>query len=595
MAISVDIPSLINGLQVFKPGRPLKNFIGEATFPNFKGFSPGAKITFDFPLTVLVGPNGSGKSSVLHALWGMPLKKSTSRFWFSTAVDPITEGGANGVPRYYYKHWVTELNRFVETRKVRVGRRRGYWEPARALVSDGMAAMPAPTEKAKPFRSADRWTPTAREVAYLNFKCEFSAFDRVFYFADRSQTLEERQKTISEDARKLARVIRGNLQSYKPGGRQAVFENRILTALELDWVSYILGREYIGARYVLHRLYGHIEAPTVVFQRPNLTYSEAFAGSGELAVVRAVIEVLSYAKYTLVLLDEPETSLHPGAQERFLGFLLERIRTEHLQVVISTHSPTLVNLLPPSAIRTLEETVDGKTQIVEVTHPEAAFNVLGHQSNDKIILVVEDALLTCLVQLALRQLSAGERSAFTIHTPSTGADTILKYDIPGWMAENRNVFVILDGDQNPGNQIDFGAMTAAQKLMLETLIHARYKVRPLHVSDGKEEPGLSYLKWVQDRVKFLSAVCPEQVLLEQLVGDDNAKDSAYNNQLAKTNLIAKLAADGQPTDANALRVHVGYIIKNSGQGNKYIEELVATLREIIAFDAANRPVRRAEP
>jgi predicted ATPase len=588
MPISVDIPGLIKKIESFGPGRPLANFIGEATFPNFKGLAPGAKITFAFPLTVIVGPNGSGKSSILHALWGMPLKKSTSRFWFSTAVDPITEGGANGVPRYHYKHWISELNRYVETRKVRVGRRRGYWEPARALVSDGMAPMPELTEKTKKYRSADRWTPTAREVKYLNLKCEFSAFDRVFYFADRSHTLDERQKNIAKDAKKLARVIQAGLQSYKPGGHQAVFENRELTPVELDWVSYILGREYTGARYVLHRLYGHIEAPTVVFKRPNLTYSEAFAGSGELAVVRAVIEILSYPKYTLVLLDEPETSLHPGAQERFLGFLLEIIRTQHIQVVISTHSPTLVNLLPPSAIRTLEETTDGKMQIVEVTHPEAAFNVLGHQSNTKITVVVEDALLTCLVQMAVRLLSPGEQSALVIHTPSTGADTILTYDIPVWMAEERNIFVILDGDQDPGDKIDFDSMTAAEKLKLGKLIHSRFKVRPLHVSDGKEEPALSYLKWVSDRVRFLGTVCPEQVLLEQLVGADKAKDSAKDNQLAKTNLIARLAKDGHPTDAQALKVHAGYILANGGRGNPHIESLVLTLRDIIKFDAESR-------
>ncbi|MGW8391475.1 ATP-dependent nuclease [Pseudoduganella sp. HUAS MS19] len=588
MAISIEIAKLIQALSKFSPGKPLNNFIGEATFPNFKGLAPGAKITFEFPLTAIVGPNGSGKSSILHALWGMPLKKSTSRFWFSTAVDPIAEGGAYGVTRYHYKHWISELNQFVETRKVRGRKRRGYWEPARALVSDGMAPMPAPTAKAEPFRSADRWTPTVREVKYLNFKCEFSAFDRVFYFADRSQTLEQRQNDIAKDAEKLARVIGKGLQSYKPGGYQAVFENRELTPVELEWVCYILGREYVSARYVLHRLYGLIEAPTVVFRRPNLTYSEAFAGSGELAVVRAVIEILSYPQYTLVLLDEPETSLHPGAQERFMGFLLETIRTKHIQVVVSTHSPTLVNMLPPEAIRTLEEDANGKTQIVAVNHPEAAFNVLGHQSNDKITIVVEDVLLTSLVQLAAKQLSAGDQSAITFHTPATGADNILTYDIPGWISENRNIFVILDGDQNPGNKIDFGKLTDAEKLKLETYIHARYKVRPLHVSDGKVEPGLTYLKWVEERVHFLSSVCPEQVLLEQLVGVDAAKPSAANNKLAKKKLIEKLAADGHATDAQALRASVSFIIPNFGRDNNHIKALADTLREIIKFDVARK-------
>ena len=591
MAKFLDIPALVSSLSRFKPGRPLENFIGEATFSNFKGLALGTKISFDFPITVVVGANGMGKSSILHALWGMPLRKSTSRFWFSTAVDPIIDGGGNGIPRYHYKHWIKDLNRYVETRKVRGRKRLGYWEPARALISEGMAPMPMPNAKDNPFRSADRWTPTAREVKYLNFKCEFSAFDRIFYFADRSQTLEERQKEISEDAKKLNRVIKDGRQSYKPGGRQAVFENRDLTAEELEWVSYILGREYISARYVLHRLYSHIEAPTVVFKRPNLTYSEAFAGSGELAVVRAVIEILGYPQFSLVLLDEPETSLHPGAQERLMGFLMEMVKTRHFQIVISSHSPTLVNLLPPCAVKILEETPDGKTQIVAVNHTEAAFNVLGHQSKNKITVVVEDALLTALVQMAAKRLPAGDQAALTFHTPATGADNILTYDIPGWLSENRNVFVILDGDQKPANQIDLDNFTDKEKLKLGTLTYNRYKVYPLHVTDGNPEPALSYLKWVRDRVHFLNAVCPEQVLFEKLVGVDKAKSSANDNQLAKKNLIAELEDRGHPTDANALRASVSFIIDRGGIGNPYIEALTATLSDIIKFDAAQRAVK----
>jgi hypothetical protein len=117
-------------------------------------------------------------------------------------------------------------------------------------------------------------------------------------------------------------------------------------------------------------------------------------------------------------------------------------------------------------------------------------------------------------------------------------------------------------------------------------------VKPLHVGDGKEEPALSYLKWVEDRVRFLSAVCPEQVLLEQLVGAEEAKDSASDNKLAKANLIARLEKDGHPTDAQALKVHVGYILPNGGRGNPYIEKLVLTLRDIIKFDVESRVVKK---
>ncbi len=250
----------------------------------------------------------------MHALYGMPLRKSTSRFWFSTAIDPIEDGGEFGVPSYFYLHWVSGLKRFVETRKVRGKKRYGYWEPARALESDGMQPMPPLSDKEQPFRSKDRWNPTEREVIYLNFKCEFSAFDRFFYFPARGETQDNRQQRFLVGAQRLGRVVKKRLQSYAPGGKPAVFENRDLTELERAWIGYILGREYTAARYIQHRLYGGVEAPSVIFNRSKLTYSEAFAGSGELAVVRAIDRILRAPKYALILLDEPETSLHPGAQ-----------------------------------------------------------------------------------------------------------------------------------------------------------------------------------------------------------------------------------------------------------------------------------------
>lgn len=586
MPIQLDIPELLKILGKFKPGAPLDKFIGEAIFPSFKNLEPGSRITFEFPLTALVGANGSGKSSILHALWGMPRNFSTARFWFSTAVDPISDGGENGLPRYIYKHWVKELNSYVETKKVRGARRSDYWESARALKSDGMKAMPPLVKKDEPFRSASRWNATVRDVKYINFKCEFSAFDRLFYFPDRSQSHQQRLTTILKGAKRLSNVIDGDLQNYAPGGYPAVFENRTLDADELAWVSYILGREYQSARYVLHRLYGKIEAPTVVFQRPNLTYSEAFAGSGELAVVRAVIELCATPNLSLVLLDEPETSLHPGAQERLLGFLLEMIRTKHLQIVISTHSPTIVNLLPTKAIKVLEETSSGQARVVDVSHPQVAFNRLGHVAAGKITVAVEDELLRALTAMAMRMLDPGERQAIDLYVPPAGAANILTAVIPTWLNDGRNAYVIIDGDQNPNEPLpNPDEMTPADRKKLGTLIYKMFKVRPLHVSDEHEEPASSYVKWVSRRVRYLNAVCPEQVLLEAYIGEAAAAASTNDNQLAKTALVAALANDGHSTTAEGLKSATTFIIKNGGAANKHVLHLKGILQEILADQA----------
>lgn len=110
-----SIETLITSIEKNFGEKKFDKFIHSITFPKFKKLEPFTRIDFRFPITLLVGPNGAGKSSVLHALWGAPRGYSTSRFWFSTKVDPI-EGVRNDVPRYWYSHFIKELNQVVETR-----------------------------------------------------------------------------------------------------------------------------------------------------------------------------------------------------------------------------------------------------------------------------------------------------------------------------------------------------------------------------------------------------------------------------------------------------------------------------------------------
>ncbi|WP_146672282.1 AAA family ATPase, partial [Escherichia coli] len=90
---------------------------------------------------------------------------------------------------------------------------------------------------------------------------------------------------------------------------------------------------------------------TALLSSDKLTYTESFAGSGEFAIVSLILNIYSAKPNSLILLDEPEVSLHPGAQKRMMDVLYSIVEQKKHQVVISTHSPVIVNTLPKDAIK----------------------------------------------------------------------------------------------------------------------------------------------------------------------------------------------------------------------------------------------------
>lgn len=515
-----EISQLVAAISKFNPGKPLKHYITHAVFPKFKSIEPGTRVDFSFPLTALVGANGIGKSSLLHALWGMPHGYSTHKFWFSTALDPIAS--KKGSPqRYFYGHWNDAYKGAVETRKARIGKKADYWEPYRLSTADGMAPLPEGEFEGK---DKDRWNPVRRKVVYINLKASFGSFDRFFYFEDFDKN-DELRRVMQLEALRLKRIKESGRQSFKLGGSQRVFVNRELTKNELQHVCRILGRTYESAHLIKHSLYpgGRGKDISVVFRR-GTEYSEAFAGSGEIAAVRVVVDVLGTDDSSLILLDEPETSLHPGAQRALLRFLLEQIKLKKHQIILSTHSPEFLNGLPDDAIKVFEDNGKLQSRILPKSSPAAALVRLGKVPANKIRVLVEDQLGEILVAHAARGLDPGDASRLETKVSPGGGDFILKYSGPALMEAQQPVFILLDGDKKKVAEFTDPQKVAAadEQLLGETLL-AELGVEPMLSIPGGEPAAhriakvaaqRSYLTWLRGHVEFFPRRLPEQILLE---------------------------------------------------------------------------------
>jgi ABC-type branched-subunit amino acid transport system ATPase component len=274
-------------------------------------------------------------------------------------------------------------------------------------------------------------------------------------------------------------------------------------------------------------------------------YSEAFAGSGEVAVTSCVVQVLNATKGTLLLLDEPEVSLHPGAQERLLAFLALMTKRNQLQVVLSTHSPHLIAALPDDAIKTFYQMPDGAFGVIPSTHPYAAFRRLGDVRGGEIQVIVEDRLAKAVVQQAILLMpDEAARGLFKVEFVQGGASSILNTRIPVLMERQGNVLVLLDGDQRRVTEIgDPDDVPASKDNTLEQIIFEQVGAKPMLLIDGGTGGGdkaqkaafrRRYLRWVRNNLKFIPTSCPEELILRaaRKIKDESARPSQeYKDQL----------------------------------------------------------------
>ena len=517
----------VSALSGMRKGHALEPYINHIRFPHFKNLEDGTRIEFDFPITALVGPNGANKSSVLKALFGAPGNNNLGTRWFSTKVDPIDLDG--GRSRFIYGFWNQRTQQIVEVIKTRIhdAKNPDYWEPSRAILGDGMAKILKLSPKEKyPDRSSTRWNPIDKRVVYIDFRSELSAFDQYFYFGDLHKTtrVNSKQDFIRSKSTYLRKTIDEQLNTYSLWSRERVFENILFSKEQLEIASKILGVNYSGVRIIEHSLFGQ-RGSSALLTSQNLSYSEAFAGSGEFAVAMLVKKITEAPERSLILLDEPEVSLHPGAQRGLLQFLAERVKTQKHQIVMGTHSPTLVRDLPPQAIKVFRrDPVSQKYSVLAEASAAEAFFHLGEPHPDKLRVVAEDELAAQVIKKAIRPETEAFRQQVEVSAYPGGAESLIKFYMRLFVVENRiDTLVFLDGDKKKGEMRDPDSVPANEEGQLGEMIkHATGIDLPVIVDGGagggstvqKVQFERDFMRWYRAHVRFLPSTCPEMYIWE---------------------------------------------------------------------------------
>jgi predicted ATPase len=514
-----DLPKLISTIIRIKSNNQIKKYIDFIQFPFYRNIDLDTRINFNFPLTVFIGQNGCGKSSCLHALYGAPVNYTPYEFWFDTKIDPITYYNDQRKRHSFWYSFRDTDSTIKEVIKARIkrGDDPNYWETSRPLSWAGMKKISGRNDRDKPIN---------KKVTYIDFRAELSAFDKFFYFGNvKGIKSKNKQEYIQKKSYFLKKVLMGEVDTYHTKSGVTNKKLRAFNEIELNWISFILGKSYISGKFIEHSFFRN-NGYSVIFKTTHAEYSEAFAGSGEVAVVRLVLKVLDAADYSLILLDEPEVSLHPGAQLRLKLFLLNQIKLKKHQVIITSHSPSIIKGLPKEAIKVFYQNPgNGRFLVKENLTPEEAFYHIEFPIEDRKNIIVEDILAQEIVQNVLNSMGHEVRNLFNVKF-NPGGESVIKREFATIYCRElkSNNFIFFDGDQKPTknhyNWRDFPISGLSVEFVQKKILEQTNEKISFSVDSGQEggnqEQQLELLKQYLDyflfNVFYLPSKTPEDII-----------------------------------------------------------------------------------
>jgi predicted ATPase len=339
------------------------------------------------PVNVLFGPNGAGKSTLLDTIWfirdcairSVELASANRDHGIGLLFDGADDGSAIEL------ELATERITYALSLGISAGRLEPFaGEKLYSLDRDAVLFERRPgTTKADFFhlrmgQSApfDLREPEKLSFArYLDFEpnCdEAIELDRILHFVHlyHSRSL--------------------NLWGLKERGSNAGYETWLKGRGDNLWsvLRNLEGRRRLDERYdtimrYMARSFPTFDSLVIEPTGPNALYAkflekwrrEPILASGisdghlQLLILLTALFSEGRDRYSMMLIDEPETSLHPWALAVLAEAIIEAADEWGKQVILATHSPVLISQFEPEQILAVEQE-GGRTRITRLSEIE---------------------------------------------------------------------------------------------------------------------------------------------------------------------------------------------------------------------------------
>jgi predicted ATP-dependent endonuclease of OLD family len=295
----------------------------------------GKQINFKFPLCALVGENGTCKSTILKTL-ACAYKNKKDKTFFPSDFFPDTA-------------W-DRLKNVVLKYQIRIG------------DEIKTHSITKPTE---------RWRGLERPE------------NRVYWLdLNRMQPIESLIGASKLSNKKIKEI-----------------STKDLTPESISKLSEVMGRDYLGCRYVTTSANDTKEVGLLKLNFGEM--SKFHQGTGESIVSDIISLIENIPDYSLVIIDEIESSLHPKSQRRLIKQLLKLIRVKMLQIVFSTHSPYILSEVPPES-RVLLTRINDGIEIVYAPSVEFCLSQIDDKMHSELDVLVEDEISKILLSEIIR-------------------------------------------------------------------------------------------------------------------------------------------------------------------------------------------------